>query len=192
MVITCHSFLLSRQPGKALPYYLQLRRPGVFALIREHNLFADVQDQALRLVEFDQHIQSQHSELPLIDAPGSTVPARRDVSEMSWTDLGMSPPSTSETTSKHGAAISLLVDHTHSIPIPRVVAQLQDHRPFLFMYLDALFDKDPHLAFDYSDLQVDLYAEYDSNKLMEFLRASNYYSLERVSLDDSVIVALRG
>lgn len=29
--------------------------------------------------------------------------------------------------------------------------------------------------------QVDLYAEYDANKLMDFLRASNYYSLERVS-----------
>jgi hypothetical protein len=49
------------------------------------------------------------------------------------------------------------------------------------MYLDALFDKDPHLAFDYSDLQVDLYASYDPNKLMDFLRASSYYSLERVS-----------
>ena len=49
------------------------------------------------------------------------------------------------------------------------------------MYLDALFDKDPHLAFDYSDLQVDLYAEYDPNKLMDFLRASSYYSLEQVS-----------
>jgi hypothetical protein len=67
------------------------------------------------------------------------------------------------------------------------------------MYLDALFDKDAHLAFDYSDLQVrfpsfslpflkltllsiqvDLYAEYNPAKLMDFLRASNYYSLERV------------
>lgn len=50
------------------------------------------------------------------------------------------------------------------------------------MYLDALFDKDPHLAFDYSDLQVQLYAEFDANKLMDFLRASNYYSLEQVSI----------
>lgn len=60
-----------------------------------------------------------------------------------------------------------------------MVAQLQDHRKYLYMYLDALFDKDPHLAFDYSDLQVDLYAEFKSEKLMEFLRASNYYTLER-------------
>jgi hypothetical protein len=40
------------------------------------------------------------------------------------------------------------------VQIPRVVSQLQSHRQYLFMYLDALFDKDPHLAFDYSDLQV--------------------------------------
>lgn len=48
------------------------------------------------------------------------------------------------------------------------------------MYLDSLFDKDPHLAFDYSDLQVDLYAEFNQSKLVDFLRASNYYNLERV------------
>lgn len=58
------------------------------------------------------------------------------------------------------------------------------------MYLDALFDKDPHLAFDYSDLQVDLYAEYDPNKLMDFLRASSYYSLERVSTLSSSAVSV--
>ena len=71
---------------------------------------------------------------------------------------------------RHGAAIELLTEHTHSISvrqlsaltaiadnkyqIPRVVAQLKDQRQYLFMYLDALFDKDPHLAMDYSDMQV--------------------------------------
>ncbi|KAK4705598.1 vacuolar protein sorting-associated protein 41, partial [Phenoliferia sp. Uapishka_3] len=154
-------FVLNRQPGKALPYFLKLRRPGVFDLIRDNNLFTDVQDQALLLIEFDHDINripSAHA-----DEGSSTAPA-----------LNNTTPSP-----RHGAAIALLVDHTHSIPIPRVVSQLQSHRQYLFMYLDALFDKDPHLAFDYSDLQVDLYAQYDANKLMDFLRASNYYSLER-------------
>jgi len=149
----------------------------VFALIREHNLFTDVQDQALRLIEFDQHIQREQDKT--LANPDSPVATRRDVSEMSWTDLGTAPPANVGPSSKHGTAISLLVDHTHSIPIPRVIQQLEGHREFLFMYLDALFDKDPHLAFDYSDLQVDLYAQFDANKLVDFLRASNYYSLER-------------
>ncbi|GAA5823614.1 hypothetical protein JCM5353_005076 [Sporobolomyces roseus] len=150
-------YLLNRQPGKALPYFLKLREPTVFALIREHNLFTDVQDQALLLIEFDQELQKQDRKV------GSKADDK----------------SHSREESQHGTAIDLLVDHTHSIPIPRVISQLQDHRNYLFLYLDALFDKDPHLAFDYSDLQVDLYAEYNSSKLMDFLRASNYYSLER-------------
>ncbi|ORY90935.1 hypothetical protein BCR35DRAFT_275010 [Leucosporidium creatinivorum] len=153
-------YILNRQPGKALPYFLKLRRPGVFTLIREHNLFTDVQDQALLLIEFDQDIQLQRS--------------RESSAATGGKEKKLAKP-----LARHGTAIDLLVDHTHSIPIPRVVSQLQSHRQYLFLYLDALFDKDPHLAFDYSDLQVDLYAEYDANKLMDFLRASNYYSLER-------------
>lgn len=48
-----------------------------------------------------------------------------------------------------------------------MISQLQSHRQFLFVYLDALFDKDPHLAFDYSDLQVSLH-EYLIN--LSFIR----------------------
>jgi len=47
------------------------------------------------------------------------------------------------------------------------------------MYLDALFSRDPHLTFDFSDLQVDLYAEYDPGRLIDLLRASSHYSLEK-------------
>ena len=74
-------FIKNRQPGKALPYFLRLRKPGVFDLIREHNLFTVVQNQALLLVEFEEDIKQ-----------GNRL-------------------------SKHGPAIDLLVDHTHSIPV---------------------------------------------------------------------------
>lgn len=84
-------FILNRQPGKALPYFLKLRRPGVFDLIRENNLFTDVQDQALLLIEFDQDVQKERL-LRRGDTPSSEPP-------------------------KHGTAIALLVDHTHSIPV---------------------------------------------------------------------------
>ena len=49
-------YLASRAPGKALEYLLQLRDPGVFELIREHNLFTDVHDRLGRLVELDQDL----------------------------------------------------------------------------------------------------------------------------------------
>ncbi|UZJ51584.1 hypothetical protein CBS101457_000904 [Exobasidium rhododendri] len=134
----------NRQPGKALPYFLRLRKPGVFDLIREHNLFTVIQDQALLLVEFEEDIKQ---------------PSR---------------------SSKHGPAIDLLVDHTHSIPIPRVVSQLQVKPKYLYEYLDALFDRDPQQVANFSDIQVKLYAEYEYDKLMSYLRAmSSHYSFEK-------------
>ncbi|CDO75230.1 hypothetical protein BN946_scf184895.g10 [Trametes cinnabarina] len=105
-------YTLNRQPGKALPYFLRLRRPNVFDLIKENNLFTDVQDQALLLVEFDQELREK----------------RKQAGE----DIDTDPVS----------AITLLVSHIHAIP-------------------------------------VKLYAEYAPRRLIDFLRASNYYNLEQ-------------
>ena len=71
---------------------------------------------------------------------------------------------------------------THSrLQITRVVQQLQSRPFYLYLYLDALFKKDPHLVSVYADSQVKLYAEYAPGRLIDFLRASNYYNLEEVS-----------
>ena len=56
----------------------------MFELIREHNLFTAVQDQALLLVEFDRELMNKEK---------SADPNER------------------------GVAITLLVDHIHSIPV---------------------------------------------------------------------------
>ena len=65
--------------------------------------------------------------------------------------------------------------------VNRVVQQLKDRPYFLYLYLDALFEKDASLASDYADYQVQLYSEFAPGRLIDFLRASNYYSLEKVS-----------
>lgn len=138
-------YTANRQPAKALPFFIRLRRPNVFQLIREHNLFTAVQDQALLLVEFDHELMNKHKNAE---------------------------------SNERGVAITLLVDHIHSIPIPRVVQQLRSRSRFLFLYLDALFEKDAHLISDFADMLVELYAEYAPAKLIDFLRASSYYNLE--------------
>ncbi|KAH9910297.1 uncharacterized protein B0H18DRAFT_1130398 [Fomitopsis serialis] len=115
---------MNRQPGKALPYFLRLRRPNVFDLIRENNLFTAVQDQALLLVEFDHELMEKQ---------------RREGEDVRRED---------------SRAIALLVDHIHSIPIGRVVQQLQGRPDYLYLYLDALFHKDPHLTSDFADMQA--------------------------------------
>ncbi|RCH84632.1 Vacuolar protein sorting-associated protein 41, partial [Rhizopus stolonifer] len=76
-------------------------------------------------------------------------------------------------------AVQLLVKNTDAIPPEKVVKQLRRNRLFLHIYLDALFDRDRQLGYEFHDLQVELYAEYDYSKLIDFLRASHYISLEK-------------
>lgn len=141
-------YTANRQPGKALPFYLRLRRSNVFDLIRENNLFTDVQDQVLLLVEFDHELME-----------------KRKAEGVEGDNL-------------ESEAIKLLVDNIHSIPITRVVQQLQQRHYYLFLYLDALAHKDPHLVTGFADLQVKMYAEFATSRLIDFLRASGSYDLE--------------
>lgn len=125
-------YAANRQPGKALHFYLRLRRPNVFELIREHNLFTDVQDQVLLLVEFDHELMEKR--------------------KTTGQDTGQSE------------TIALLVNNTHSIPVIRVVQQLQNRPYYLFLYLDALIEKDAHLASEFADLQVSVPISHSSGR----------------------------
>ncbi|CAE6469171.1 unnamed protein product [Rhizoctonia solani] len=147
-------YIANHQPGKALPYLLRLRRPNVFDLIREHNLFTALRDDALLLVEFDQELEEK----------------RRSQGDGEGVDF--TKPAVPRT------AIQLLVENTHAIPINRVVQQLQSNRFFLYLYLAALFEEDPQHASEYADVQVELFAQFAPDRLIEFLRASSYYNLE--------------
>jgi len=66
------------------------------------------------------------------------------------------------------------------LQITRVVQQLQTQPYFLFLYLHALFTKDPLSTVGFGDTQVRLYAEYARPRLIDFLRGSNSYNLELV------------
>ncbi|KAG9300436.1 hypothetical protein G9A89_010061 [Geosiphon pyriformis] len=160
-------YAYNHEPDKALEYNLRLRRPNVFDLIREYNLFSSVQDKVVLLMEFDQHLLSLE-EKKQDDAPENS----QESNENSAKSPVITKPS-------EGPAVQLLVQNTESVPISRVVKQLQKHPYFIYIYLDALFLHDPHMGYEYHDLQVELYAEYDASRLMDFLRTSNYFSLEK-------------
>jgi len=68
-----------------------------------------------------------------------------------------------------------------------VIQQLESKPYFLFLYLDALSERDPQLTAEFADIQVKLYAEYAPARLIDFLRASAHYNLEGVR--DSMIVS---
>lgn len=212
-LIRCCRYIKNRQPGKALPYVLRLRRPNVFQLIRDNNLFTDVQDQALLLVEFDQELLAQREHLvahrpttPEFTAPEATtaigvfralrtgfaaaVPgvrpkaplvAKTDPSHTSsaltsgvksfWTS-STDVDSPEQRRKARGEAIPLLVEHSHSIPIAKVVSQLDGRPYFLYLYLDALFDKDPELGANYVEKQVELYAEFAPGRVIRLMQSA--------------------
>ncbi|KAG0200623.1 Vacuolar protein sorting-associated protein 41 [Mortierella sp. GBA30] len=165
------------QADKALEYFLRLRRPNVFDLIREHNLFSAVRDKAVLLMDFDQYLYDQTKleqekvrESEPKDDKMKVVPSVQEEAP---------PEPTAEDELIKGPAVQLMVHHTDEIPIKRVVPQLKGYPRLLHIYLDALFVRDPHLGFEFHNLQVELYAAYAPTKLIDFLRASNYYSMEK-------------
>ncbi|XP_057247651.1 vacuolar protein sorting-associated protein 41 homolog isoform X2 [Beta vulgaris subsp. vulgaris] len=82
-------------------------------------------------------------------------------------------------------ATSLLIQQKDLITPAEVVPQLLkagdkcDFRYFLYLYLHALFEASPHAGRDFHDMQVELYADYDSKMLLPFLRSSQHYTLEK-------------
>lgn len=108
-------YIIKEQPGRALPYLLRLRRPDIFDFIRERNLFTDVRDQALLLVEFDMDLNHSDAVEPARsgDDGGLAVEKPSLSKSVSQASVSMSR----QGTGRHGKAIELLVDHYHSIPV---------------------------------------------------------------------------
>lgn len=99
--------MLNRQPGKALEYYLRLRKPHVFDLIREHNLFTVVRDQVLLLMEFDQELEKRKKQ--------EDGPAVQDIATPISPTYPVDKGKAKE--KERSKAVALLVDHTYAIPV---------------------------------------------------------------------------
>ncbi|XP_050378991.1 vacuolar protein sorting-associated protein 41 homolog isoform X2 [Argentina anserina] len=82
-------------------------------------------------------------------------------------------------------AVPLLIQNKDLITPSEVVSQLLnandkcDSRYYLYLYLHSLFEANPHAGRDFHDMQVELYADYDSKMLLPFLRSSQHYTLEK-------------
>ncbi|XP_033639458.1 vacuolar protein sorting-associated protein 41 homolog isoform X2 [Asterias rubens] len=75
-------------------------------------------------------------------------------------------------------AVNLLIENVTKVPVKKVVEQLEEHPELLYHYLDALFHKHPNLSQDFQALQVKLYAEFNRDKLLPFLRNSQHCPME--------------
>ncbi|CAO3637448.1 unnamed protein product [Cunninghamella blakesleeana] len=146
----------NKRPDMAIEYNLRLRRPNAFEIIQEYNMFDAVKDKAVLLMEFDQHLLEKEEQ--------KTDPATKKTSTKKATDM---------------PAVQLLVKNHEAMQPAKIVRQLKSHPKFLHIYLDALFQRDHHIGAEFHDLQVELYADYDYPKLLDFLRSSQQLSLKK-------------
>lgn len=84
-------------------------------------------------------------------------------------------------------AMALLTNHTKEIPIQNIIQVLQtsaDTRAnyFLYGYLDALWVKNSTASLLFQNLQPELYAKHNPEKLLAFLKESVSYSVPDVIL----------
>ncbi|WFD23195.1 Vacuolar protein sorting-associated protein 41 [Malassezia equina] len=80
---------------------------------------------------------------------------------------------------KESELVLMLVHHTHTVPIQRAMHQFEPYPWYQYLYLDALFEKDPSLIVPYANKLVRLYSDYHYAKLMHFLRSmSSVYSFK--------------
>jgi len=80
-------------------------------------------------------------------------------------------------------SVELFCHHKDRIPVQNVVSQFANlknplYRKYLYIYLDYLCGKNPAWTQDYHSEQVALYAEFAPEKLLAFLRISNFYVLD--------------
>ncbi|PIA16188.1 hypothetical protein COEREDRAFT_43326 [Coemansia reversa NRRL 1564] len=140
------------QPSKSLRYHLELFTPGILERVQRENLFDAVRDKAELVLQYDDHVLSvQHDK----ESPLSLL-LRCDAE-----------------------GVQLLTDNTDAIPCASVVKQLVTVPEHLHVYLHALLTKEAHLGAPFADLQVELYAEYNPERLLNFLRLSAYYSFDK-------------
>ncbi|KAK3671428.1 Vacuolar protein sorting-associated protein 41 [Recurvomyces mirabilis] len=139
----------------------------------------------------------------LLEAVGEDIPGLLML-RVSAEQLRSSPPLELEEASSE--AVQLLREEAHrgTIPPATVIRQLEKQGPpfqlFLYFYLKALWQGRPDqeqvaprrkwdplieeghaLVNDHADLALRLFAEYDRDLLMTFLRASEMYSYERAA-----------
>ena len=75
--------------------------------------------------------------------------------------------------------VELLTDRPEEAPPERVVAELASTPGVLHRYLWRLYQRHRDLSGKYHDRLIELLADYDRGRLMELLRASGEYSLQR-------------
>lgn len=108
MYLLKRRYAYNHEPDKALEYNLRLRRPNVFDLIRDYNLFSAVQDKVVLLMDFDQHLMSEEKKKLEMESENS----EQDPENKNGPVKKSRPKKATEM-----PAVQLLVENTESVQV---------------------------------------------------------------------------
>ena len=155
-------YMAMKNPREALGCYLRLKaEPEVMSLIKDYHLLDAVKDDIGPLLML-KITQAQLSTAPLDELKALTA----DPVDLLVAEAG------------HGIVTPEKVVHQ----LTKTPEMEDGGRVLLFFYLRKLWEVDRQLVEEsWADLAVQLWAEYDRSLLMEFLKASQGYSLEKAA-----------
>ncbi|KAJ3118782.1 Vacuolar protein sorting-associated protein 41 [Phlyctochytrium bullatum] len=152
-------------------YSADRRQEGILSLVPSYNLFSTIDAHLMLYFDYVSEVTKEKN------------PADFELREYGWRENEVVNQAVLQVR-KEGVSegIKLLVDNTDRIPVSHVVKTLNESskgsaRRYLHVYLDALFRKDRNESTAYQSEQISLYAEFDSSRLLDFLRQSTAYQL---------------
>lgn len=149
-----HLYLIQKLYMKAAPHMIERKDIRVLDILLSHNLASHFSKRILDLVL-----------LPYDDDMGK-------LKNLSVADARLI----------FEKPINLLVRNRHSFQISKVVEILSKPKELtiiLFLYLNRLSVIDPDLTANYENSLIDLYAEYQKDQLLSFLKRKSNYDVER-------------
>ena len=134
--------------------------------ITQYNLFSSLPKSVVLLLDLDNEEPST-TQTPQMTQPTQTTQATT------------ARATTQTNGSSMGFGMRLLLDNVDRIPIAAIVGQLKDRPKYLCQYLDGLFFREATIASEFHSLQLELYAVNQPEKLLDFLKISTFYPLEK-------------
>ncbi|KAI9098827.1 hypothetical protein DFS34DRAFT_619093 [Phlyctochytrium arcticum] len=166
---------------RALYYALILHLPTALELVARHNLYTWVQDHAVLIMDYDDwfvhHDPDVKTQIEKAVAEENATLMNTPLLGPGLGYVGGDIEVARARAAVDRSGVQILVGFPDRIMQSRVIQQLQSHRRYLHIFLDALFKQDAQLGEQYHPAQVELYAEFDYPRLIDFLRLSPAYNV---------------
>ncbi|KAJ3338876.1 Vacuolar protein sorting-associated protein 41 [Gonapodya sp. JEL0774] len=205
-----HLYAANKSYDMSFYYHLILKTPNCIEMVTRYNLFPSLPGKMSLMFEYDEFMLTHdetsakilsdvatemgiHSEpnsrTPTLPRPGAEVSIQSSAAMLNTPTLAPIFPSLVHVrTLMRSPTVTLLVANTDRVAPGIVVNELREHNQskYLFVYLERLWRTDPSSpdVATYADMLVELFAEYDPARLMEFLKGGRVPASEEPLDDD--------